>query len=109
MPPVEPSPMIAGGVKNNILASAMPAVRLEASLIIASDAKDGNYSKHNLMDYKNISMLQGDYIQLIDKYEFDYFLVTKKYPINTFLYYDDAYEMIYQENEVILYKKKDSI
>ena len=70
------------------------------------DGRADLYSRTNLLDYKNISMLQGDYIALIEKYNFDYYLVTKKYPINTYLCYSSDYELIYSENNIMLYKKK---
>jgi hypothetical protein len=54
-------------------------------------------------------MLQGDYVSLINKYDFDYFLVIEKYPINTYLNYSDLYEVIFSKDNLILYKKKDSI
>ena len=72
------------------------------------DGRADLYSKYNLSDYEMISMLQGDYIKLIKKYEFDYFLVSKGYPINTYLSYSDEYEMIFSEEDIFLYKKKDS-
>lgn len=73
------------------------------------DGRADLYSKYNLSDYSNISMLQGDYVNLINKYDFDYFLVTEKYPINTYLHYSDQYEVILEEEDMLLYKKKDSI
>ena len=72
------------------------------------DGRADLYSKYNLSDYNNISMLQGDYVQLIEKYNFDYFLVTEGYPIATYLSYSDDYEVIYEEEGIILYTKKDS-
>lgn len=72
------------------------------------DGRADLYSKYNLSDYSNISMLNGDYVNLISKYNFDYFLVTKKYPINTYLHYSEDYEIILSEEDMILYKKKDS-
>ena len=71
------------------------------------DGRADLYSKYNLEDYKNISMLENDYVKLIEKYNFDYFLVSKKYPINTYLNYSDNYEVIFADSEMILYKKKD--
>ena len=73
------------------------------------DGRADLYSRYNLSDYSNISMLQGDYIKLIEKYDFDYFLVSEKYPINTYLHYNDNYENIFNKDNIILYKKKDSI
>ena len=59
------------------------------------------------MDYLNISTLNGDYVKLISKYNFDYFLVDSNYPINTYLKYDTNYEEIISIDGVILYKKND--
>lgn len=72
------------------------------------DGRADLYSKYNLSDYSDISMLKGDYVKTIDKYNFDYFLVTKKYPINTYLSYSSDYEKLLEEEDMILYKKKDS-
>ena len=72
------------------------------------DGRADLYSKANLNDYDNISMLKGDYIKLINKYDFDYFLVMKKYPINTYLKYSDLYQEIYSEKDIVFYKKKNS-
>lgn len=72
------------------------------------DGRADLYSKYNLVDYDNISMLRGDYIKLINKYNFDYFLVAGDYPINTYLSYSEEYEVIYSDDKSILYKKKDS-
>ena len=69
------------------------------------DGRADLYSKYNYKDYLNISSLKDDYIKLIDKYNFDYFLVDKKYPINTYLKYNDKYEIIYKDKKVLLYKK----
>lgn len=73
------------------------------------DGRADLYSRYNLSDYSNISMLQGDYVKLIDKYNFDYFLVSEKYPINTYLHYSDNYEVVFNKDNIVLYKKKDSI
>ena len=73
------------------------------------DGRADLYSRYNLDDYSKISMLNGDYVKLIEKYNFDYFLVTKEYPITTYLHYNDNYEVILDDEKMILYKKKDSI
>ena len=72
------------------------------------DGRADLYSKYNLSDYSDISMLKGDYIKMIEKYDFDYFLVNRKYPINTYLGYSDDYEVLLDNKDTILYKKKDS-
>ena len=72
------------------------------------DGRADLYSKYNLSDYSDISMLKGDYIKMIEKYDFDYFLVNRKYPINTYLGYSDDFEVLLDNKDTILYKKKDS-
>lgn len=71
------------------------------------DGRADLYSRYNLSDYSDISLLRGDYVKTIKKYKFDYFLVTKKYPIATYLNYSDDYEKVYEEKNIVLYTKKD--
>ena len=70
------------------------------------DGRADLYGKHNYKDYLNLSVLQGDYVSIIEKYQFDYFLVDQIYPISTYLHYDSNYDLIYQNDDVLLYKKK---
>ena len=70
------------------------------------DGRADLYGKHNYKDYLNIASLESDYVSLIQKYDFDYFLVGKKYPIATYLKYSDDYELIYQRKNILFYKKR---
>lgn len=70
------------------------------------DGRADLYSKYNYKDYLDISLLHNDYIKLINKYDFDYFLVNSTYPINTYLTYNNDYLKIYSRDGIILYKKK---
>lgn len=72
------------------------------------DGRADLYSRNNLSDYSDISLLRNDYVALIDKYDFDYFLVLDKYPIATYLRYSEDYEVVYKEDNIILYTKKSS-
>ena len=69
------------------------------------DGRADLYSKYNYVDYLNISKLENDYVDLINKYNFDYFLVDKEYPIYTYLKYNDDYNKVIEEKNVVLYKK----
>ena len=69
------------------------------------DGRADLYSEHNYEDYLAISHLEKDYVSLINKYDFDYFLVENGYSINTFLKYSEDYELIYSRDSVKLYKK----
>lgn len=71
------------------------------------DGRADLYSKYNLEDAFNISRLDRDYIKLIDKYDFDYFLVSKNYPIYNYLKYSTSYEELYRSLDVVFYKKRD--
>jgi len=69
------------------------------------DGRADLYSPYNYKDYINISKLGSDYVELISKYNFDYFLVDRNYPISTYLKYDADYELIYAEDDILFYKK----
>ena len=70
------------------------------------DGRADLYSKYNYKDYLDISYLEGDYVKLIDKYDFDYFLVSSDYSIATYLKYSDEFELIVKDKNIYLYKKK---
>ena len=70
------------------------------------DGRADLYTNYNLKDYYNISSLSKDYVKLIDKYDFDYFLVPVDSRIATYLKYNDSYEKIISKEKVILYKEK---
>lgn len=70
------------------------------------DGRADLYSKYNYLDYLNLSRLEGDYVQKIEQYDFDYFLVSDSYPIYTYLKYNDSYQIIYQKKDMILFQKK---
>ena len=71
------------------------------------DGRADLYSPYNYKDYLTLSKLEKDPIKLIEKYQFDYFLVDSTYPINIYLKYQKEYEVIYQNKEknILLYKK----
>ena len=71
------------------------------------DGRADLYSRTILSDYENISLLQTDYEKLINKYNFDYYLVDKTYPISYYLSYSNKYEVVRDEKNMVLYKKKD--
>lgn len=68
------------------------------------DGRADLYSNYNYKDYLDISSLKGDYVKTIEKYDFDYFLVDDKYPISTYLKYNEKYKLIYHKKNVFLYE-----
>ena len=73
------------------------------------DGRADLYSPYNYSDYLNISMLQGDFVSLLDYYSFDYLLVNKNYPIYTYLKYNKQYELIYSNKDIKIFKNKESL
>ena len=74
-------------------------------ILVFIDGRADLYSKYNYKDYLDISTLKGNYVELIDKYNFDYFLTDRKYSIDSYLKYNDNYELIYQNKHSNIYKK----
>ena len=70
------------------------------------DGRADLYSKHNYKDYLKISNTRSNFEELLSKYDFDYLLVDKKYPINNYLEREEDYECIYSRDRVLLYKKR---
>lgn len=69
------------------------------------DGRADLYSKYNLKDALDISYLRGDYEKIINKYNFDYFLVSSEFSINTYLKYNNNYKLIYSNKDLFFYKK----
>ena len=69
------------------------------------DGRADLYSKHNLEDAVNISLLKGNYEKIIKKYDFDYFMVNKNFSIYRYLESNDNYKQIYHDKKTIIYKK----
>lgn len=69
------------------------------------DGRADLYSKYNYKDYYVISNFEEYAEKLIEKYNFDYFLVKKEYPIATYLKTNSSYQEIYNDKKAILYKK----
>ena len=70
------------------------------------DGRADLYGKYNYNDYLDLSLLEGNYEKVITKYDFDYYLIDKKYPIYNYLRNHDEYELIYNNKKVLLYKKR---
>ena len=70
------------------------------------DGRADLYSNYNYKDYIDI-FNNVNRKKLIDKYKFDYFLVDDRYNITKYLN-DNKYELISKDNNIVLYKKKDT-
>ena len=68
------------------------------------DGRADLYSKYNYRDYLDISKCNNNYNELVGKYNFDYLLLDKSYPICNCLD-KNMYEKVYENKKLILYKK----
>lgn len=67
------------------------------------DGRADLYGKYNYQDYLDISYGRN-MESLIQKYDFDYYLVSSKYPIAMYLK-DHDYTLIYEKDDILLYEK----
>lgn len=68
------------------------------------DGRADLYSKYNLADYQDLSLMNGDYIELLEKYDFDYFLFPTDYGLSYYLDSEDKYELVLESEGVSFYK-----
>lgn len=68
------------------------------------DGRFDLYSKHNIRDYNDICNLNRDYIKLIDKYKFDYYLVPDDTRISYYLAHNERFKKIRSKKGIVLYK-----
>ncbi len=71
------------------------------------DGRADLYSKYNLQDAFDIMTAYYTYPDLIRKYDFDYMLLKKDgtFKLQFYLKYNKLYEVIYENDELMLYKK----
>ena len=70
------------------------------------DGRADLYSGDVFDDYINMANLDGDFYCLLLKYNFDYYLVDKNYNIDFYLRYNSNYELLYENGNVKVYKKR---
>ena len=68
------------------------------------DGRADLYSKYIYKDYQDISRLSYGFPQLIEKYQFDYFIVPKKSGIGSYLNSQSDYELIYHDSQCFIFK-----
>ena len=67
------------------------------------------FSKDLLPDTVNLSNVYTNPRELIDKYNFDYMITTKNYPLHYYLDECDDYKLIYNDGECFIYEKVESL
>lgn len=70
------------------------------------DGRADLYSSYNYKDYLDLFALNGKYEEILQKYQFDYFLVPRDFPITYYLEtHQSDYQLIYYSSDVCLYKR----
>ena len=70
------------------------------------DGRADLYSKYNFKDSINISNFKKGVIKLIEKYDFDYYIVLPSNSIYNYLLASNDYDLIYSSKKCALFKKK---
>ena len=68
------------------------------------DGRADMYSKYNLKDAVNLSKLDEGAEEIIDKYDFDMFVIYKDSPLNYLLKNDETYNLLLDDEEVVIYE-----
>ena len=71
------------------------------------DGRADLYSKYNYKDSYDLASLNKNFKKVINKYKFDYYLISKDSGLNTYLKYNDNYKFIMSDKKVALYKTKE--
>ena len=69
------------------------------------DGRADLYSGKNLQEYFDVVDLDGNFLETMEKYDFDYYLISKECYLNSFLMLSGSAEIIYENDTLVLYKK----
>ncbi len=72
------------------------------------DGRADMYSKYNYQDYYHLSILESDYRKILDRYQFDMFLLDKGLPLVSYLEEQEEYEVLLDQGNTILYALKET-
>ena len=70
------------------------------------DGRADLYSKYIYEDYQDISRLSYRFPKLIEKYDFDYFIVPRKIGLASYLSDQSQYQLIYRDKTCVIFKAK---
>lgn len=78
-------------------------------ILVFVDGRADLYSRYNYQDYYNLSMLKGLYEEILKKYDFDYFLLDRGYPLSYYLSKSTQYQLVLEKGNTVLYKQKKDV
>lgn len=70
------------------------------------DGRADLYANKTYRDYQDISRLHYRFTDLIDKYQFDYFIIPKQSGLFSYLDVNDKYELLYFDKTCAIFKTK---
>ncbi len=70
------------------------------------DGRADLYSDYNYKDNIDLLYYKKNFYKYLDKYNFDYFLVSENFQINNYLKNNSDYILIYNDNNYLFYKKR---
>lgn len=68
------------------------------------DGRADIYSRYNLSDYLTITNLRKNALELIEKYEFDYVLLTKTTPLSNYMFNSYDFELVAEDDTYAYYR-----
>ncbi len=69
------------------------------------DGRADLYSKYNYEDSYNLSTMTGNIKKIIDKYDFDYYLISKDSSLSYYLKEREDFRLVLQDGKQVIYKK----
>lgn len=79
---------------------------IHEGILVFMDGRADLYSPYNYKDYQDISRLAYNFTSLIEKYDFDYFVLKRKTGLSSFLANNSTYEQVFKDKSTVIYKKK---
>jgi len=72
------------------------------------DGRADLYSSYNFQDAYHLSVLEGNFPKMLESYHFDYLLVSKLFPLATYLADDPNYQVVIEDSECALFRAVES-
>lgn len=73
-------------------------------ILVFIDGRADLYSSYNFQDAYHLSVLEGNFPKMLESYHFDYLLVSKLFPLATYLESSPSYEVVMEDSECALFK-----
>lgn len=78
---------------------------IDKEIKVFIDGRADLYSKYNYKDFYHLTFLNQNYLEILEKHNFDYLLVKNQTPLAYYLKNNANYQIIKEEKHITLYKK----